>query len=396
MKKYFCVLSFLVSFSFFVRLAPAADIKVITQNQYIGAAIENFLAAPDPASFNAALVAALRTVAATKTSERMQALANEITKEQPALVGLQEVVQLQCVDSVHTSGVGCSDPSIAAAFSDHLQLTLDDLHGAYVEAAKVVNFNFPAIPFFINGVPAQLSVVDRDVILARNDVDATPVNFQILGVCPKPSADGCNYSAALVITTPLGSIDVERGFVAVDTTIDGKKYRLVTTHPEIQHPDPTNPLSQFFQAAQVTELLQILLNTTPLDRSLVVVGDMNSDPRELNIPGPLPLPAPFNSGIVTPYHQFVEAGFTDVWELRPGNLPGDTCCQAEDLTNRLSTLDQRIDMIFSLDVPTKVKKVRVVGDIASDKTPPPGVRLWPSDHAGLTGELQFQLLTANK
>jgi endonuclease/exonuclease/phosphatase family metal-dependent hydrolase len=170
----------------------------------------------------------------------------------------------------------------------------------------------------------------------------------------------------------------------------------VTTHLEIQHPDPTNPASQFFQAAQAAELLQILLNTTPLDRSLVVVGDMNSDPREPNIPGPLPLPVPFNSGIVTPYHQFVEAGFSDIWELRPGNPPGDTCCQAEDLTNRLSTLDQRIDMIFSLEVPAQVKNVRVVGDKASDKTPPPGVRLWPSDHAGLTGELQFQLLTAKK
>ena len=86
--------------------------------------------------------------------------------------------------------------------------------------------------------------------------------------------------------TPLGTIDIERGFVAIDTTIDGKDYRVVTTHLEIQRPDATNPLSQFFQAAQVAELLQILLNTTPLDRSVVVAGDMNSDPRDPDIPGP--------------------------------------------------------------------------------------------------------------
>src|SRR4030095_544801 len=197
MKKYFCVLSFLVSFSFLAQRAPAANIKVMTQNQYIGPAMELFLAPADPVSFNVALVAALQTVAVTKTAERMQALANEIIKEQPAIVALQEVVQLQCIDSVHTSGVGCSDPSIAAAFSDHLQLTLDDLHGTYVEGAKVVNFSFPAIPFVINGVPAQLSFVDRDVILVREDVDATPVNFQSLGVCAKPSADGCNYGSVV-------------------------------------------------------------------------------------------------------------------------------------------------------------------------------------------------------
>jgi hypothetical protein len=400
MKKYFCALFFLVSLSFSVHPAAGANIassiKVMTQNQYLGAALDRFLAASDPVSFNAALVAALQTVAATKTPERMQALADEITKEQPAIVALQEVVRLQCIDGVQTSGVGCSDPSIAAAFSDHLQLTLDDLHGTYLEAAQVVNFNIPAIPFLINGVPAQLGVVDRDVILAHEGVDARPVNFQSLGVCPKPSADGCNYTVALVATTVLGPIEIERGFVAVDTTIDDKSYRMVTTHPEIQHPDPTNPASQFFQAAQVAELLQILLNTTPLDRSLVVLGDMNSDPREPDIKGPLPLPPPFNSGIITPYHQFVDAGFTDIWEMRPGNPPGDTCCQAEDLTNRGSTLDQRIDMIFSLEVPAKVKEVRTVGDKASDKTPPPGARLWPSDHAGLIGELQFQLLTAQK
>jgi len=396
MKNYFCALSFLVSFSFLIQSASAGNIKVMTQNQYIGAAIEKFLAASDPASFNAALVAALQTVAATKTAERVQALANEIIKEQPALVGLQEVVQLQCVDSVHTPGVGCSDPSIAAAFSDHLQLTLDDLHGTYVEAAKVINFDVPGIPFSINDVPAALSIVDRDVILARNGVNATPVNFQSFGACPTPSADGCNYSVALSVTTPLGTIDIKRGFVAVDTTTDGKNYRVVTTHPEIQHPDPTNPASQIFQAAQVTELLQILLNTTPLDRSLVVVGDMNSDPRETDIPGPLPLPPPFNSGIVTPYHQFVDAGFTDIWKFRPGNQPGYTCCQVEDLSNHQSALDQRIDMIFSLDVPANVKNLRVVGGNVSDKTSPPGLGLWPSDHASPSAELEFQLLTARK
>jgi hypothetical protein len=335
-------------------------------------------------------------VAATKTADRIRSLANEITKEQPALVGLQEVVQLQCVDSVQESGLGCSDPSIAAAFSDHLQLTLDDLNGTYVEAAKVINFDFPVLPFLINGVPAQLSIVDRDVILARNGVNATPVNFQSLGACPNPSADGCNYTAALVVTTPLGTIDIKRGFVAVDTTIDGKNYRVVTTHPEIQRPDPTNPASQFFQAAQVAELIQILLSTTPLERSVVVVGDINSDPREPDIPGPLPLPPPFNSGIVTPYHQFVDAGFTDIWEFRPGNQPGYTCCQAEDLSNHQSALDQRIDMIFSLDLPAKVKNLRVVGGNVSDKTSPPGLGLWPSDHASPTAELEFRLLTARK
>ena len=77
MKKYFCALIFLVSHSFFVYPAAGANIapsiKIMTQNQYIGFAIERFLAASDPASFNAALVAALQIAVATKTADRMQA-----------------------------------------------------------------------------------------------------------------------------------------------------------------------------------------------------------------------------------------------------------------------------------------------------------------------------------
>jgi endonuclease/exonuclease/phosphatase family metal-dependent hydrolase len=330
----------------------------------------------------------------------MKALAANIAKEQPALVGLQEVLQFQCVDLVQRPpvGVGCSDPSITAAFSDHLQLTLDALDGTYVEAATVINLNIPVVPFNVNGVDALLGVVDRDVILARSDIDATPVDytaFQGLGICLKASADGCNYSLVLQAQVPGGPIiNVERGFVAVDATVNGKNYRLVTTHLEVQRPDPTNPLSQVFQAAQAGELLQILLNTTPPGRSLIVVGDMNSSPAHLAIPGPLPLPPPFNLGIPTPYLQFVAAGLTDIWQLRPGNLPGYTCCQAEDLSNHKSAHYERIDMIFSLEIPARVKQVRLVADKVSDKTRPPGRGLWPSDHAGVTADLQFQLLTA--
>ncbi|HSD95583.1 MAG TPA: endonuclease/exonuclease/phosphatase family protein [Sulfuricaulis sp.] len=386
MKRYFLGFSFLASLMFLVPPAAAVDIKVMTQNQYLGADLAPILAATDTNAFNAAIVAALQKVAANAPAERMKALAADIAKERPALIGLQEVYAFGC------SGDGCSDPSIAAAFSDHLQATLDALNGTYVEKATVVNFKIADVPFFINGVLAFVSVVDRDVILARADVDATPVDytaFQGLGICLKPSGDGCNYSFVLSASTPLGPISVERGFVAVDATIDDKAYRLVNTHLELQQPDPTNPLSQVFQAAQAAELVQVLQYTTPPGRSLVVLGDMNSSPEHPALSGPLPLPAPFNLGIVTPYQQFVGAGYTDAWTLRPGMLPGYTCCQLEDLSNQRSTFYERIDMIFSLDAPGSVKKARVVGATISDRTPPPGLGLWPSDHGSVMAELQF-------
>ncbi len=205
MKNDFCALSFLIFLSLLVLPAGAANIKVMTQNQYLGADLTPLFAATDDAAFNAALVTALQTVAANRPVERMRALADDIAKERPALVGLQEVYQFQC------TGPGCSDPSIAAAFVDYLQLTVDALDGTYQAVASVVNLNIPGnlpipgIPFQINGADAVLSVVDRDVILARSDIEAIPVDytvFQGVGVCLKSSGDGCNYSLVPEAPTP--------------------------------------------------------------------------------------------------------------------------------------------------------------------------------------------------
>jgi len=400
MKKQFVVFTFLVSFLLVGRPASTAEIRLMTQNQYLGAELTPILAATTPEEFNGAIVKALQTMAANIPARRMQALAAEIAKNRPALVGLQEVYQFQCIDlGPPIPQQGCNDPSIAAAFSDHLQATLDALNGMYEARATVVNFNIPlipytsGIPFWINGLPALLGVVDRDVILARSDIEnVTAVDytvFQPMGICLKPSGEGCNYTAVIETSTVLGPLSIERGFVAVDATVDGKAYRVVNTHLDWQTPDPTNPLSQFYQAAQTYELIQILLYTTPMDRSLIVLGDMNSAPEHPAIPGPLPLPEPFDSGIVTPYQQFVAAGFADVWTFRPGRLAGYTCCQLEDLSNRKSALYERVDMIFSLDIPKKVKKVRVVGATVSDKTWPHGLGLWGSDHGSVTAEIRF-------
>jgi hypothetical protein len=93
---------------------------------------------------------------------------------------------------------------------------------------------------------------------------------------------------------------------------------------------------------------------------------------------------------VTPYDQLtILAGFTDAWTLRPGRLPGFTCCQQEDLANRHSLLFERIDMIFALEPPGDVKHARVVGATTSDKTWPPGRGLWSSDHGAVTAELVY-------
>jgi endonuclease/exonuclease/phosphatase family metal-dependent hydrolase len=358
----------------------------MTQNQYLGADLSPlFVAATatpfDPLKFNDAVVSVLEQITATKTTERINALAALIAKRQPHLIGLQEVYAFGCIDNPESAIDACNDPSISGAFVDHLSETLTALNGKYAKAAGVTNLNLPpaqslipGIPFDISedGIPdAFLTVVDRDVILNRTDVSASPVFFSKL--CTTPSADGCNYSNALEVSTPLGDFSFKRGYIIVDATVNGKNYRFVNTHLEIKDP----PIPPELQTSQAAELIDTLSSTssTLMDKSLIVVGDINSSPKD-------------QSGI-SPYEKFLENGYNDAWTFRPRKAKGFTCCQLPDLSNRESVLNQRIDMIFSIEAPAEVNRARVLGNKVSSKTHPVDRGLWPSDHGSVAIGLQF-------
>jgi endonuclease/exonuclease/phosphatase family metal-dependent hydrolase len=398
-------------------LAAAADIGVMTQNQYVGTDLIGLVASPD---FNSAVVDALRTRAASLPTERAGALAALIDRRGPALVGLQEVYRFTCYEQVPApdDGKGCDDQSIAGAFTDQLDDTLSALGGRYVAAAHVVNLDLPSdlelpptldalpgIPVIMpDGTVILVGVVDRDVILARTDVAFDVIDFTQLqayapGVCAFESADGCKYQvvASADITLPIPfppyaltrTVRFERGFVGVDATVGGVPYRFINTHLETRL-ESFGPLGRYYQTAQATELygtLQVLEAVNPRGRTLVV-GDFNSDARDVEeVPGLTP-----------PYQIFAgeQGAFTDVWTLRPGAatgrgapLVGMSCCQDEDLGNHRSTLYERVDLIFSLAVPGKVLNARLLGESVADKTWPPGLGVWPSDHASVAARLRY-------
>ena len=79
------------------------------------------------------------------------------------------------------------------------------------------------------------------------------------------------------------------------------------------------------------------------------------------------------------------AGYTDVWRA---DSAGYTCCQAPDLRNAESTLDQRIDQVFIKGLRQDAAiSASIVGDRLADKTP---AGLWPSDHAGVVAHLPVE------
>jgi endonuclease/exonuclease/phosphatase family metal-dependent hydrolase len=393
--------------------ASSGDIEVLTQNQYVGADLIGVVSAPD---FNAGVVEFLRVRAASLPAERTKALAALIEKRAPALVGLQEVYQFSCFepDPKPDDQLGCEDPSIAGAFTDQLTDTLSALDGDYVEAATVVNVDLPkqldlpppldllpGLPINMNGIGILVRVVDRDVILARKDVafqkiDFTQLQFIDAAICELKSADGCNYHevASQDLTLPIPfppysltrTVRFERGFVGVDASVAGKPYRFVTTHLETRL-ESFGPLGRYYQTAQAFELHSILgaLQAYSPAPKQIVVGDFNSDPRDVeDVPG-----------IIPPYQIFA-ADHTDVWTKRPGAatgkgapLVGFSCCQAEDLANHKSELYERIDLIWSLAEPKKVQDARLLGESVSDKTPPIAIGVWPSDHASVAAKLQY-------
>jgi endonuclease/exonuclease/phosphatase family metal-dependent hydrolase len=360
--------------------AVAADIEVMTQNQFLGADLNPLIAAFGTPQQDEVLAATLAQMAANNFPLRARALARQICDKQPHVVGLQEVFRFS-ID-------GVSGEPLPLPFVDHLEELMAAIARQcdnYGVAASVQNVDVGA-PVAGVGV---IGFTDRDVILTREDVSFQPVPFALACANPAPTGvaglppSGCSYSNLLPLPAPLGF--VQRGFVGVDALVDGVVHRVVNTHLEVMKPDGSLP-STFFQAAQASELLVTLdLFPKPPGARTIVVGDFNSSPDDA---------VDATLIFVPPYGQFangvdlvgnpISAPYADIWPLRPGKPPGLTCCHKTDLSIRRAPLRERIDLIFSLEVPDRVRAA-VLGDEASEWIR----RLWPSDHASVHGELTY-------
>jgi len=375
--------------------ASSAEIDVMTQNQYLGTDLTPVITAP-PAEVSARVVEALENVAASLPAERLARLAKLVRDRSPHVLVLNEAFAYSCDDVAGTPATeGCGNQRIAGAFVDFLAATEGNLGDRYVTKARVRNFAIAGLPFVIDGRLAYLTVLDRDAILVRSDVAATaaPVPVGLSGC--RVSLEGCNYlPEPFTIVTALGPVAIERGFAAVDLAVDGKPYRVFGTHLEVRKivPGPAGEPTRVLQRLQAAQLAQtaLALPAAPGTTTLIM-GDINSDPRDGS--GTLPTPV---GPLPPPYAIFASSGFTDVWTLRPGTgtakggpVAGYSCCQAEDLSNHKSAHDERIDVIFARIAPKKVKDARLLGVSVADKTWPPGVGLWPSDHASVAARLQY-------
>ena len=319
----------------------AGRITVMSRNLYVGADVDRVigaLATPDPADDIPALLAAVAVVQETDFATRAKAIAGEIARNRPDVVGLQEVSKLD-LDLTRLGGTTVIHLDFLAILQDAL-------------AARGLSYRVAATVQNTQASPVQgISLTDFDAVLVGPGVE----------VGPNPIAR--NYTANIGTVAP--GITIIRGFIQIDATISGRHYIVANTHLESGRGTGLPQL----RAAQALELVSAIGTTLPA----ILLGD-------------------FNDVAGSPMHQVIlGAGFSDVWAGLRRRSPGFSCCQVEDLSNPRSELNQRIDFVFARGTGTlrdPVKgEVHLTGARAHDKVPGPVHPLWPSDHAGLVATL---------
>jgi endonuclease/exonuclease/phosphatase family metal-dependent hydrolase len=353
--------------------AEDPQIKVMSRNLYLGASIFDVIevALADPALLPVAVAEFWQTVQATDFETRAKAVADEIKRYKPHLVGLQEV-SLYRTQTPGDFLQGNFSPNADTVELDFLAILMAELETRklkYSIAHSVTNADVE-VPMYDGGsFPFKdLRLTDHDVILVRKDITASNLHAQ-------------NYAvqAGVPVIVPPGipvPLEFTRGFVAIDADVDGYIYRFVNTHLETGESDDFRIVQHY----QMGELLGYL--STQTENPIILVGDLNSDPRDTEFD------AGIHGTIYPPYSQAITAGYLDVWEWSNRHTGDFTCCFDEFVSDSSAELYERIDHVLLFeqnDFTLDEARVVITGDEQQDMID----GLWPSDHAGVAAQIEF-------
>ncbi len=340
---------------------PAApELTVMTRNIYLGSSLQPALEAETPDEFIGAVAAIYGTVRFTDFPARASGLAAEIAATEPDLIGLQEVSRWQ-VTPVANPFV---DPE-ALSF-DFLQILVDALAARglrYSVAGSVDNALIGPAPLIAPGTGCDdlVQLPDKIVpecVVTFADRDVVLVNDNTEGLNLEPATTG-RYESQVTLSTAVGDLSFDRGWVSVDGRYRGKSFRFVNTHLETED-------SPAVQEAQAVEFLSGPARGGPV----IAVGDFNSAPDGSTTDSYARLTGP--------------SAFTDAWTVNPLDL-GLTCCQSSTLVNVTSQAQSRIDLVLTRG-PIRPLSAALVGAQRFRSTPP----LWASDHAGVVATVRLR------
>jgi endonuclease/exonuclease/phosphatase family metal-dependent hydrolase len=326
-----------------VASAKKQDLKVMTRNLYLGADIIPLATAPNQAAFEQDAASRFQTVQNNDFPRRAKAIAAEIKKAKPDLVGLQEATTWRRGPSGNNTA-----PATQVVYDSTKELlkALKKAHAPYKAVTGRDWFDFDAP----TALGYHVRITQRDQILVRKG-SKVKIRKRLRG----------GYRNILKVPTQAGVAEERRGWVAVDGTLARHKFRFVTTHLEAYSADIADK--------QMQELLKSSGPLGSKKRHSILVGDFNSAPgANANDRG--------TSRDASAYYSAIDAGFRNPLPKRT------TCCFNEDLRTAGRASSSWIDHVL---VRPKLKAVKsgIVG------TKQVG-GLYPSDHSGIFATLRLK------
>jgi len=326
--------------------AKPQDLKLMTRNVYLGADLIPLAGAKDENEFEQAAAQRYQTVLDNDFPRRAKALAAEIRKAKPDLVGVQEaMIWRRGADGVKD---GSQTPATQVVYDSTKQLlaALKKAGTPYRVAVGRDWFDFEAP----TALGYDVRITQRNVILIRKG-SKVKIRKRFTG----------RFAHHFDPPTVRGAAQQLRGWVGVDATLAKKKFRFVSTHLEAYSP-----------AVADQQMQELLASGGPLgskQRRTVLVGDFNSGPgANANDRG--------TSRDASAYYSAIDAGFRNPLPRR------STCCFGEDLRSTGDRLETWIDHVV---VRPRIRALR--SGISGTKQIG---GLYPSDHAGITATLRLK------
>jgi endonuclease/exonuclease/phosphatase family metal-dependent hydrolase len=339
------------------RRSDGERLTVMTRNVYLGGDIARPATGRTGEEFERKAAALWQMVQRTNFPARAKLIAREIRQARPDLIGLQEVaLWRRGPDGVKD---GPATPATQVVY-DYLGILLGELRAAGMHY-RIGSWQEEADIEAPTSLGHDVRVTIRDVVLVRRRRDLR-VRRPLSGT----------FAAAFALPTVVGAVTVRRGWAGLDFRLHGRQFRFINTH-----------LEAFSNDVRVAQAGELIAPGGPARTggSVIVVGDLNSDPTGASGSPP------------DAYRVLTGAELRDAWlQVRPAN-PGHECCfKREDITDAPpAPFDRRIDHILAT-TPLRATFASVIGDDPRNRT---ASRLWPSDHGGVVVALALNSLCPN-
>jgi hypothetical protein len=341
--------------------------KVMTRNIYLGADLTPALEATTiPEAFDAGGEIA-NQVDRTNFPQRAQALAAEILSKNPDLVGLQEVA-LWRTGPVDASAVGNGAAKATDVEYDFLALLLAELNKGGERYEVVVSKEEFDAELPVNDDTSDPDP-DHNERLTMRDVILRKVSKKVK--VSNPTSGTFNTLLRVSLAGGVVSLDVTRGWTAVDAKVKGsKKFQFVNTHLEAFDSAASNTGSDGVTYTRgnirQAQAQQLVGPGGPAAGSRVVlIGDINSDDDTVA-----------DNGDRNAYNALLAAGFSE----RSTNNPLSCCLDDPNLVTP-GGFDHQVDHIL-----VDTRKIKLVNSSVTGLDPVGG--LWPADHAGVFSTLR--------